>query len=320
MNPEDFWNQDEVHKDQKFYVGFCMLESALGDYAIARDLHLHKKLNWAVTTYYYSLVHALRLVCFTSQGDFPNGHADLATLYTEDNIALKNKKRWLPQFIKNLGNNTQIEDSITFKHMEVARYFNNDITLSSVLDEKLQMWGNILNKGRTCRNDSNYEGLIIAHEYSHRQVTDDLNKLTTLLEDATDSVLPEVVSLFKLFMDKSTRKDYWYSYLNWKCSNEGLDYFEKYLKFRILGKCNECKVWTTNKATSDSGLIFDIPRGNLIINRIFEWLEILKSNNAKNDLAANVLDNIKLERFSEKGKLMQDFSNQINSLETVIRR
>ena len=72
MIPEDFWNKDEKHQDQKFYVSFCLLESALGDFAIAQDTHSHNKLSWASIMYYYSLVHAMRLICFIVNGDFPS--------------------------------------------------------------------------------------------------------------------------------------------------------------------------------------------------------------------------------------------------------
>jgi hypothetical protein len=151
MTPEDFWNENNKHRDQKFYVNFCLLESTLGDYATARDLHIHNKLNWASTIYYYSLVHALRLICFIALGDFPIGHSDLAKLYKDGELCKKTK--WLKQFIKNREPPIQI-GQIDLRRDDIVQYFDEDEAIS-LRDEKLKRWGEILNNARECRNDSN---------------------------------------------------------------------------------------------------------------------------------------------------------------------
>jgi len=81
MTPEEFWSQNEAYMDKKFYVGFCILATSLNDYAVGRSLHRQNKLDWACTAYYYSLVHALRLVCFLVYGDFPMRHDNLAKVF-----------------------------------------------------------------------------------------------------------------------------------------------------------------------------------------------------------------------------------------------
>ena len=310
MTPEAFWNESDTRKDQKFYVAFCLLESALGDYAVARDTHIHNKLNWASTTYYYSLVHALRLVCFIPLGDFPTGHSELAKLYKDG--TLENRRRWLQQFIRDLGSDTPI-DRISFRRTAIATYFGGNE--HAIYDNKLKKWGKILDASRKCRNDSNYEGLIIAHEHVHQLVTDDFNKLANLFRKICEEILPEVILLFRIFIDKNPRKDYWYSYLNWREKNEGLRYLEDSLKFRLLGQSN---VWQINNSNQNSNTFFDTINGEAIISKILEWLSPLRRNNVNNTFAEEVLNHIKLEIFDGKQSLMSKFRNQINELQTIV--
>lgn len=310
MTPEDFWNQDDRHRDQKFYVGFCMLESALGDYAIARDLHCHNKLNWASTTYYYSQVHAMRLVCFIPYGDFTEGHADLARLYKDGDLHSEKRKRWLPKFIGEvLG-----ENQIIFNREDIAKYYVGEQSYPA-LDSKLERWGKILDKARKCRNDSNYEGLIIAHEHVHQLVTDDFNRLANLFRKTCEDILPEVILLFKRFIDKNPRKDYWYSYLSWEDKIEGLRYFDDYLKFRLLGRSN---VWMSSESSQNYHPVFDTRNNSAIIAKILQWLDAVRIDSVNNDSATEVWNNIKLDIFGNKKSLMNSFRSQIDELEKIV--
>lgn len=311
MIPEDFWNQDDRHRDQKFYVGFCMLESALGDYAIARDLHCHNKLNWASTTYYYSLVHALRLVCFIPLGDLPMGHTDLAKLYKDGAFCSeKRRERWLPRFRKDIV----FENQILFNRDCIARYYVSEQNYPT-LNNKLERWGKILDKARECRNDSNYEGLIIAHEHIHQVVTDDFNRLAIIFLKTCEEILPEIILLFKKFIDKNPRKDYWYSYLNWENKIEGLSYFEDYLKFRLLGLSN---VWVISESSQDFRPTFDTRNNSAIVTEILRWLDTIRVNNIDNSFGEEVWNNIKLDIFNDKKSLMNSFRSQIDKLEGIV--
>ena len=312
MTPENFWNEDDMRRDQKFYVAFCLLESALGNYAVARDLHVHNKFNWASTVYYYSLVHALRLVCFIPMGDFPTDHAGLAKLYKGDTPP--SKKAWMPKFQRNFESGTQIEQ-ISFTREHIAKYFDANGHADSITDEKFKKWGNILDKARECRNNSNYEGLIIAHEYMHTSITGQFNKLANLFQKACEKILPEVISLFKVFLDKSSRKKYWYSYLNYKEKIEGLYYLENSLKYRLLG---EGAVMNTNSHNRNTNAIFDTQKSNAIINDILEFLKPLRMESTDSTFAKEVMDNISSGIFSEKKSLMNEFTMQIDKLKKIV--
>lgn len=58
MLPNEFWEEDDCYRDQKFYTAFCILEVACSDYVAGVMLERQKVLNWACTAFYYSLVHA----------------------------------------------------------------------------------------------------------------------------------------------------------------------------------------------------------------------------------------------------------------------
>jgi len=103
--------------------------------------------------------------------------------------------------------------------------------------------GEVLDKARTLRNDANYEGLLISHEYSHAQVTKSFQRLATSLKDASEEVLLKMIEVFKGFVDNSPRRNPWYAFLNWESGHrggwgvsdrigEGLYYLEASLKHR----------------------------------------------------------------------------------------
>lgn len=310
MIPEDFWNKNDEHQDQKFYVCFCMLESALGDYAIARELDTHNKMDWASTIYYYALVHAMRLLCFITYGDFPKGHEELARLYKNGTIRRRNQ--WLNKFIRNYDDSYQLRQ-IDFLREDIVNSFNGNKRISiNITIEILKEWGQFLFKARDCRNDCNYEGLIIAHEFAHRMVTNDLKKLTNIFHGKCNIILPEIILIFKNFVDKHPRKDYWYSFLNWKNKPEGLYYFKDFLSFKLLGITDSQK---TNIDDQNFNTIFDSKKNNSIISNIFNWLSPLEFNEVNEKYAEEVLNNIQLGIFHGKKSLMQKFRNLIHDLE-----
>jgi uncharacterized protein (UPF0332 family) len=122
LNVKDFWNQDQKHRDQKFYISLCLLETALNDYAIARELCEKNVMHWSVTCHYYSLFHSLRLVGFLFYGDFPKNHKDLSYLFK--NGDLKNQKpdsiwTWTPEITNRVSN----KNSIKFNIRDISTFF-----------------------------------------------------------------------------------------------------------------------------------------------------------------------------------------------------
>jgi hypothetical protein len=88
------------------------------------------------------------------------------------------------------------------------------------------------------------------------------------------------------------------------------------LKYRLLG---EGSFRGTNSINQTSNTVFDIKNNKIIINNIFDWLNLLRKNDADTLFATEVMENIKLGTFDEKGWKMQHFENQIANLEESLR-
>ena len=62
---------------KNFYTLFCEVFTAFYNYAIAKRLFENKVYSWSITSYYYSLMHCGRAICFISLNCFPKRHKDL---------------------------------------------------------------------------------------------------------------------------------------------------------------------------------------------------------------------------------------------------
>lgn len=282
--PNEFWDCSDTHRDQKFYTAFCMLVAACSDYATGVKLQRQKILNWSCTVLYYSLVHAARLICFVDTGDFPIRHNQLSDLFANGHLG--RGQTWIGKKLMPYAHRLGIE-------VEPATNFQ----LRGLSLQKRCYWGHILAKARELRDDANYEGLLISHEYDHVKVTDSFQQLGAAVQTACKGLLPDMASLFKTFIDSSPRRDYWYAFLNWRSghseiwtisspSGEGLYYLEASLKYRGVGK--------------------------RLITEVFTWLRELRcAPDMDVQKAREVHNNIVMSAFGMKSTLMQEFENEI---------
>lgn len=75
-----------------FYTLFCEVFTAFHNYAVAKKLFQNKIFSWALPSFYYSLMHCGRAICFVSLNCFPKGHDDLHKLLSGEEI--RNRKFW----------------------------------------------------------------------------------------------------------------------------------------------------------------------------------------------------------------------------------
>lgn len=221
MTPEKHWNQDAQHQDQKFYTAFCLLGSACSDYAVGIDLRRKKKLNWAATALYYSLVHCGRLACFVALGDFPIGHEQLKQLFHQGQAS---GATWMLKNQRFFTSNQDFQAGRTFSLDDLVRYFTRSGCNCINVEATFLKWGQVLSNAKKLREDSNYEGLLITHEYNHVKVTEAFENLVRVFSQASKTVLAEAISLMKTFVNASQRREHWYAFLNWKEEREGLYY------------------------------------------------------------------------------------------------
>jgi len=290
VRPNEFWESDDRCRDQKFYTAFCILASACSDYAAGIKLKRQNNLNWACTVLYYSLVHAARLMCFVQTGDFPTAHNQLGDLLRQGWLRVGGRNTWigkkLQPYVSRYGDDVQ---PVT------------EFSLYGLSTERQNLWGEILERARKLRDDANYEGLLISHEYSHTVVTESFGRLASALHRACETLLPDAVCLFKDFVDQSPRRDCWYAFLNWQSGHspgwaplgEGLYYLNASLAYRQADKRT--------------------------IAGVLGWLEGLRREpDVDVWRAEEVHTNIVMSAFAIKETLMNDFRDKIVELEKGI--
>lgn len=292
--PNEFWESNDRCRDQKFYTAFCILVSACSDYAAGMKLKRQHNLNWACTALYYSLVHAARLMCFMQTGDFPRQHNNLGKLLSQEGLRVENRNTWIGR---------ELQSYVARYDIEVEPV--TEFRLNGLSPESRKRWEQILEAAKKLRNDANYEGLLISHEYDHEVVTELFKRLASMFHKACETLLPDAVYLFRGFVDRSPRKDYWYAFLNWQSGHsrgwgraplgEGLYYLEASLGYRRADK-------TT-------------------IARVLGWLEGLRCEpDVDVSQAEEVHGNIVRSAFAIKDALMNDFRDKIVKLEKGVGR
>jgi uncharacterized protein (UPF0332 family) len=191
LSSNKYWHSNDKRIAQKFYIGFCLSTSAAADLAVAYQLKDTNKLNWSTAAGYYSMVHSSRLIMFIGAGDFPISHSALVGFY-------KNNKDCTGDWFKKLlGSSLDIEYSSKNKIIfaDLMEYYFNTINFRNV-KEYLKIIGPIISKAIALRNDSNYEALIMAHEYQHDYISDDFQDLSKAMLGSARIILSIAIKCF----------------------------------------------------------------------------------------------------------------------------
>jgi hypothetical protein len=203
---------------QRFYVAFCLLMSSIQDAMLGLREHEVGNRNWSATCSYYSLVHGGRLLAFLALGDFPKGHDRLAQLLSgregrirlgDEGLPERSERWWLKGFTSSIWSSVNV--SVDSPYGELARAdlregivaYLNEIEVGDPAI-RLSTYGRILEAGRNLRTDSNYEALLIAHEYSHRRISEAFDRLAAQMARAVDSCLPLAKEAFKAYVTHDT--------------------------------------------------------------------------------------------------------------------
>ncbi|MDI6892284.1 MAG: hypothetical protein QMD08_04750 [Actinomycetota bacterium] len=247
-----------------------------------------------------------------AKGDFPIRHDVLAKLFKGGTCR---GRAWLRDFLRH----SQVErvnvGETDFGLEDVVSALPSEAPAG--MEQKFRRWGEILDKARELRNDSNYEGLIIAHEHAHMRVTEDFRNLALVLKKAAEEILPEVIIIFRNFIDRHGRRDYWYAFLNYQERGEGLYYLEDTLRYKLLGRAN--MHWSPQEPEIGHSIVmFDRDSGDLIIGHVRKWVQPLRLSAINSAFAEEVLENIRLGIFNEKQSLMKSFREKIGSLRYII--
>jgi hypothetical protein len=302
MIVRDYWQTNDSRKDQYFYIAFALLASGVNDYAVGRDLHLARKLNWAASAYYYSMVHASRLVLFLVYGDFPTQHRSLADAFGN---GVHRASFWFTEFARSTTPAPDRSNPNDYKRQEVVYRYEQMGMDRRETDRMFEQWADVLQQAKTLRENSNYESLLIAHEHNHIIVTQAFDRLCKALKICAERVLVDTVRLFKTTIDNSPRGKHWLAFLNHTPSppdlnleihdHEGLLYMEKSVQ--------------------------SIVEHGMSVSDALSLVQPLRSAELANPLLADeVHKHIVVDTFSGKKNKMREFEHNILRLEETLHQ
>lgn len=302
MHVFDYWRADERRRDQCFYIGFALLAAGVNDYAVGRDLHLSRKLNWAASAYYYSMVHAGRLALFLVYGDFPTGHGPLAQAFGD---GVRGRRFWFAEFTRGMTPAPDQSDPNDYNRREVVSRYERVGLDRREADRMFAQWSDVLQRAKRLREDSNYESLLIAHEHNHVLVTQAFENLCEVLQNCAERVLADAVHLFKLVIDSSPRRHHWLAFLNHVSSPPDLT-------LEIHGR---------------EGLLYmkdslrDILEHTRSVGDALSLVQPLRSTDLANPLLADeVYRHIIIDAFGGKRNKMRKFEDKTRDLHQAFRR
>jgi len=311
IDSNEYWKRSDELIAQKLYITLCQLISGSLDYALGCYLRDREILSWSVTASYYSMFLFARMIIFIAKGDFPKGHDLIGNFFSADgNFLTKKKKpiqRWLSGFLKQIEKQrtkreeeqreVKIDESQPYTFDNMCMFYNNDYDINGFSSELTKL-GKIFNQARTLRNDSNYEPLLIAHEYNHNFISNKFKELAKYMSLGAKQSLETGVKAFTHYLKYDRSLDGKREIF--KC------FVLKYLKFRIYIQI-ESRV--KDKKYRDE------------VKKLFKLLEDYVSSYSNVD--SNSIDEIEnivsMEIFNEKHVLMQGFEENIDDLKSAIR-
>ena len=207
-----FWAQSEATRAQRFYISFCLLVAAVQDTFLGRYERQRSNLNWSATCSYYGLVHAGRLFTFLALGDYPTGHRELSLLHLNDKSTQKPRRLgksfvfdWLQKFTESTAQAGSHNPPAEVPAMNYEQCLDAMVDYYSAIGlsearKRLLRFGQIIKMAADLRNDSNYQALLIAHEYRHVTMTNDFIELAEAMCEAGREMLKLLCDVFNSFV------------------------------------------------------------------------------------------------------------------------
>lgn len=208
-----YWRGER--QPHRFYVALCLLMSSIQDLFLGVKERTSANLNWSATCSYYSLVHAGRLLTFIALGDYPTSHGALRQLFGRGGPQSTRRSPprdgypfdWLRGFSaeatsrsgqRRVSPATPRAGPSELRGAMVAYFIS--IGVQSVA-EGFDQFAAVLKAAAELRNDSNYEALLIAHEYDHEVMSSEFNSLAIRMCEAADKTRPFAIEVFTAFLD-----------------------------------------------------------------------------------------------------------------------
>lgn len=215
----EYWRTNPDRLPQRFYIAFCLLMSSVQDFILGLKERESNNLNWSATCSYYSLVHGGRLICFLGLGDYPKRHDALGRLLSGQQQQHRPDTYpfdWLRGFVQQ-RNSSRDPAEPTLDLLKMIESYLTDMNVVNAC-QRLKTFGEALRPACELRNDSNYEALLIAHEYHHPTISSAFDKLSATMSKVAESMLPFLIDSFNGFRrhdpDYSEKRDQYETFLH----------------------------------------------------------------------------------------------------------
>lgn len=207
--PFHFWKWDGADEErsqrrlgERLYTMACLLFSAMHDRMVSDEL-AERCPNWSAICSYYSMVHALRLVWLIIYGGYPTGHAPMGNVLAERGNAAADWHHGDLQRGRAPISGTALQNAIRHRLQQPE------------LADRLPQVGNVFLKASRLRNDTNYESLLLAHQYYHGpraadgvdrvNVQQEFQNALQAMTKARDAVLDYMTRLLNAAFDDEVR-------------------------------------------------------------------------------------------------------------------
>ncbi|MEB3219764.1 MAG: hypothetical protein VKN72_26495 [Nostocales cyanobacterium 94392] len=197
-----FWYEPNNNERiaHRLYVALCLYISAASDFAVGLDLKNSGKLNWSTTASYYSILHSARLIIFLAIGDYPskNGHKSISNLFAGKPNPDRADKYYVGDWLEKFAN-IRFSNVDKFTLDALCHYYEACLQLhhSGILFGSI---GKILENAKNLRNNSNYDALLMAHEWHHEQVSDDFVSLSKSMSNGAKLCLEIAGNCFEKYV------------------------------------------------------------------------------------------------------------------------
>ena len=302
--PFHYWrwiDQDqETSKErlgERVYICACLLWTALHDRRLGQRL-MSQNPNWSAVCNYYSIVHSLRLFWFVMYGSYPKGHAPLAKGLQAESGA---KADWR---IEGLRPGNKPLSAAAFQGL-----LHNELH-APTLSAQVPDIGAMFESARNLRNDSNYESLILAHQYSHGHegagvhVPEEMARTSRTMSQASLVVLRYMTGIIACVFEDERR---WIG--------DGSPYCGADLKCLLWGYVHDKIRRANDEQYQSSALLLDW------LNGLPEMMQVVTdAENRANNPAHELVACIEYTVFGGKQKLMRDFQQKVTQMERTIER
>lgn len=176
---------------KKFYTLFCEVFTAFHNYATSKRLFQNKVYSWSLVSYYYSLMHCGRSICFMSLNCYPKRHDVLHDFLSGKDV--NNKKFWKLRTPKG------IKESHNFSEL-----INGLPQINSSNKSRIKELGEYLKEIKKVREFNSYEMFIVAHQINHPRLSPELENGTKRISKIVKKNLKFVMDLLFNYVERKS--------------------------------------------------------------------------------------------------------------------